>query len=699
MRARRLREPAGRRLRGRPRRDAASTRGSSRCARFSADRTSAAYAPAIARWIADRYLCPLSEALRLFTPPGGTPARRHGRSGDGGDVWELRRAGVGPVDDRWASSSPGRRAVRARAPARRCSARSSTRSRRARCASRSSPPTSAASMVRSSASPKSAPSASSAAGGCAMRSCARRSAPRHERLTAGQSEALAAIIGGDRRRAEGESSCSTVSPARARPRSTCGDRAGARRRAATRACSCPRSRSPRRRSAASARASATRWPCCTRGCRPASASTSGTSCGAGRRISSSARARRCSRRCRDLRLIVIDEEHESSYKQGSAPRYHAREVAEEIARRTGAVVVLGSASPSMEARNRCETGEWTRVVDARARDGPRAAAGHGRRHGRRVRGRAPLDVLATAHGGAPRRAPSGARRRSCSSTGEDSRRSCCAASAGSCPSASRARSRSPTTRSGTRLQCHHCGAKHAGARDVPAVRQPVPAPVRCGHAARRGRARRSCSTGSRSCAWTPTPRGARAVTSARSPSSRRCPSGVLLGTQMIAKGLDYPEVTLVGVINADTTLHLPDFRAGERTYQLLEQVAGRAGRGERQGEVIVQTYWPDHPAIRAAAAHDPELFYAEEEALARRTRLPAVRAAGQRARLGQGAGRRGRSARSDVYSALVAAVPDDVAAPRPEPRAALARQGCVALARPRQGARETPTSRRRSARR
>ena len=112
-------------------------------------------------------------------------------------------------------------------------------------------------------------------------------------------------------------------------------------------------------------------------------------------------------------------------------------------------------------------------------------------------------------------------------------------------------------------------------------------------------------------------------------------SGVLLGTQMIAKGLDYPEVTLVGVINADTTLHLPDFRAGERTYQLLEQVAGRAGRGARPGKVIVQTYWPDHPAVLAAAEHEPHLFYDEEEATREALKLPAVRPLGQRAVLGR----------------------------------------------------------------
>jgi primosomal protein N' (replication factor Y) len=77
---------------------------------------------------------------------------------------------------------------------------------------------------------------------------------------------------------------------------------------------------------------------------------------------------------------------------------------------------------------------------------------------------------------------------------------------------------------------------------------------------------------------------------------------------MIAKGLDFPNVTLVGVINADTALHFPDFRAAERTFQLLSQVAGRAGRGQTPGSVIIQTYWPDHPAVRAAAQHQRSLF-------------------------------------------------------------------------------------------
>jgi primosomal protein N' (replication factor Y) len=97
---------------------------------------------------------------------------------------------------------------------------------------------------------------------------------------------------------------------------------------------------------------------------------------------------------------------------------------------------------------------------------------------------------------------------------------------------------------------------------------------------------------------------------------------ILIGTQMITKGLDFPRVTLVGVVNADTALNLPDFRAGERTFQLLCQVAGRAGRGPLGGRVIIQTYSPEHYAIQAAAGHDYAFFYNKEVDYRRQLRYP-----------------------------------------------------------------------------
>jgi primosomal protein N' (replication factor Y) len=93
---------------------------------------------------------------------------------------------------------------------------------------------------------------------------------------------------------------------------------------------------------------------------------------------------------------------------------------------------------------------------------------------------------------------------------------------------------------------------------------------------------------------------------------RTAETNVLIGTQMVAKGFDFPGVTLVGVISADTSLNLPDFRAAERTFQLLTQVSGRAGRGEKEGEVVVQTYRPDDYSVQAASRHDYDAFYREE---------------------------------------------------------------------------------------
>jgi primosomal protein N' (replication factor Y) len=97
---------------------------------------------------------------------------------------------------------------------------------------------------------------------------------------------------------------------------------------------------------------------------------------------------------------------------------------------------------------------------------------------------------------------------------------------------------------------------------------------------------------------------------------------ILIGTQMVAKGLDLPLVTLVGVVNADISLNLPDFRAGERTFQLLSQVLGRAGRGRLGGKVIIQTYFPEHYAVQAAAKHDYALFYEQEIDYRRQLRNP-----------------------------------------------------------------------------
>lgn len=312
----------------------------------------------------------------------------------------------------------------------------------------------------------------------------------------------------------------------------------------------------------------------------------------------------------NLRLVVIDEEHDSSYKQGSAPRYHARAVAERLCRGNGAVLVLGSATPSLESLERAEAGAYTRVVlDERVGGGSMPPveivdmADEFRDGHRSMFSRALQKAL---HDVAARGAKAVLLLNRRGSASFVLCREC-----GHVPTCESCSVSFTYHEVGDRLVCHHCGAKAA-------------LPVRCpkcgspylkqfGAGTQRVEAELAALVPD-----LPVVRMDADTTAGVGGHERRLAefealaSGVLLGTQMVAKGLDYPEVELVGVINADTTLHMPDFRAGERTYQLLEQVAGRAGRGEAGGRVIIQTYWADHPAILAASRHDPGAFYEEE---------------------------------------------------------------------------------------
>jgi primosomal protein N' (replication factor Y) len=172
-------------------------------------------------------------------------------------------------------------------------------------------------------------------------------------------------------------------------------------------------------------------------------------------------------------------------------------------------------------------------------------------------------------------------------------------------------SREPCTVSRSRLVCHHCGHERRAPEHCPRCAgtrirhfgigtQRVEETVReLFPEARLARLDRDTTTTKDS--------HSRIVT-----SFKEGDADVLIGTQMVAKGFDFPRVTLVGIITADTALNLPDFRAAERTFQLLTQVAGRAGRGDTPGEVILQTFTPDHYAIQAAVRHDYTAFYAEE---------------------------------------------------------------------------------------
>lgn len=333
----------------------------------------------------------------------------------------------------------------------------------------------------------------------------------------------------------------------------------------------------------------------------------------------------------DLGLLVVDEEHEGAYKQSSPePRYDARAIGEELARLTEAILVLGSATPDIGTRWRAESGELG-LLELHGRVGPVLGGS---------RGAIPIELpkvqavdmrqeLRSGHTGLFSRALI-ALLRDTFSAGEQSilflnRRGlatfiqCRACGLVlSCP-----RCDIPLVYHADRelLLCHRCNGREPRPRQCPT----------CGATEinyfgvgtqRVERAVRELLPKARVLRWDQDAITAKVDAAALMARVQAHEVDVVVGTQMVAKGLDFPLVTAIGVINADTLLNLPDFRAGERTFQLLTQVAGRAGRRGPGGRVIVQSYTPEHYAIQAALGHDYTDFYREELDFRRRHRYP-----------------------------------------------------------------------------
>ena len=316
----------------------------------------------------------------------------------------------------------------------------------------------------------------------------------------------------------------------------------------------------------------------------------------------------------DLKLIIIDEEHEGSYKQGSAPRYLTRDVAAKLAKLRQALLLLGSATPSLESLHAAQTGEYQRVeLPQRASGKPLPPIqvvdlSQQFKSGNKTMFSLPLRTALLKTIERREKAVLLLNRRGFASF-------LLCRDCGFVPTCASCVTSFTYHTNPPRLLCHHCGSE-----------QPVPpACPECGsvYLKQLGPGTQFASEQLRSLLPDGTPIIRMDADTTRGKSGHeRCLDqfiaadfGVLLGTQMIAKGLDFPEVTLVGVLIADTSLKFPDFRAPERTWQLLEQVSGRAGRALKDGQVIVQTYWPEHSAIRAVAAHDRELLLAEERTL------------------------------------------------------------------------------------
>lgn len=309
----------------------------------------------------------------------------------------------------------------------------------------------------------------------------------------------------------------------------------------------------------------------------------------------------------NLGLVIVDEEHEPGYKQESSPRYHARRTAMHLAREHGCPIVLGSATPSIESFYEAESGDLERL------DLPERAASAGlpavqvvdlaekfRQHRPALLTEELLTGVHTAMADG-RQTILFLNRRAyspyvlCRECGRGFECPRCAVSLA-------------YSRRSKELRCHHCGFRQRPPDVCPDCGGTKLAPTGVGTEkveealheafpeARIARLDRDVAS----------KRGQMEETLAR---FRTGDLDVLVGTQMVAKGLDFPNVTLVGVVLADVSLNIPDFRASERTFQLLSQVAGRAGRGTAKGSVVIQTFNPEHIALQAAVHHDYERAY------------------------------------------------------------------------------------------
>ncbi|GMR69449.1 primosomal protein N' [Aerococcus viridans] len=313
---------------------------------------------------------------------------------------------------------------------------------------------------------------------------------------------------------------------------------------------------------------------------------------------------------KNIGLIILDEEHEATYKQSDNPRYHAREVAKWRAAYHQSPVILGSATPSLESRARAQNGVYqllempersnqkplppVEIIDMREefkhknyyqfsrqlRDQMQATMDRGEQVALMLNRRGFANFMQC---------------RDCGYTFQ-------------CPNCDVSLTYHYHDK---QLQCHYCGFNEARPQRCPDCGQT--------HLREFGTGTEKVEQEINELFPNKTVARMDMDTTRRKGSHERIlkqiadkKADILLGTQMIAKGLDFPNITLVGIINADTTLYLPDFRAAERTFQLLTQMSGRAGRGDLDGQVLIQTYNPDHYALTLAKDHDYDRFYQTE---------------------------------------------------------------------------------------